>query len=271
MFPATKPRPAVVMAAALGVAALTGCDRKPSPGAPAEAVPPSAPALVTPSMQRADVLDALADARAAYAAGAADPSAALAGRRFSVREAFGCGGPSDAAPPGLARWARDGAGKSIEVVLAPADWTHAPVLEGAKGAGDERWETVEGFWLSHSWLRAEGCPAPPIVPVSAMSPPPATAPRDGLAAVFEAGGSRMTRRDGRAYTLTVRGDPTAEPPLAGYRLLLEGRFTAFPDGQAIRCRSDNPDAEPVCLAAAVVDRVAVEDAAGKVLREWRKG
>lgn len=223
-------------------------------------------------MPRAELLDAIAQARAAYAAGAPDPSAELSGRRFSIRQAFGCGGPADAALPGLARWSWDGARKSIEIRLAPADWTQSRILAGVKGAEAVHWEAVEGFWLTHSWLRTEGCPTPPIVPAAVTAPPlPAAAPIAGLAAVFETGGSRVERRDGRAYALTLRGEPTAEPPLAGYRLLLEGRFTAFPDGPVIRCRSDNPDAEPVCLAAAEVDRVAIEDAAGKMLREWRKG
>jgi hypothetical protein len=272
MFSAITSRPGAVLAAALGLAVLTGCDRKPTPAPRPKPATSSPSPLAAPSAPRADLLDAIARTRAAYAAGADNPSAELSGRRFSVRQAFGCGGPADAALPGEARWSWDGARKSIKISLAPADWTHAPILAGVKAAEAGRWEAVEGFWLTHPWLRTEGCPMPPIIPAAETAlPPTAAAPTAGLAAVFEAGGSRVDRRDGRAYALTLRGEPTAEPPLAGYRLLLEGRFTAYPDGPVIRCRSDNPDTEPVCLAAAEVDRVAIEDAAGKVLREWRKG
>lgn len=265
-----------VSAAAVGLAALTGCDREAAPTAApaAPALPVPAP-LPPPSVQRADLLGAIDLARSAYAAGEANPSNALKGRVFSVRQAFGCAGPVAAAPPGQARWAWDKARKAIEISLTPADWTAAPVLAGASGA-DSHWEAVEGFWLTRPWLRADGCPAPPILPVTpaGQTPPPvppAAAPVAGLAAVFETGGSRVSRRDGRAYAFTQRGEPTAEIPLGGYRLLIEGRLTAFPDGYVIRCRAMSPDAEPVCIAAAEVDRVAVEDASGKLLREWRKG
>jgi hypothetical protein len=270
MFTAINSRPGAIVVAALGLAVLAGCDRPP---APVKATAPAAPAaspLPATTMARADLLEAIAQARAAYAIGAANPSDGLNGRQFSVRQAFGCGGPADAAAAGRARWAWDKARKSIDVSVTPDDWTMALAASG--GADSERWEAVEGFWLTHPWLRAEGCPAPPLIPASTTTAPPApSAPTAGLAAVFEAGGSRVDRRDGRAYTFTLRGKPMAEPPLAGYRLILEGRFTALPDGHVIRCRADNPDSEPVCLAAAQIDRVAIEDAAGNVLREWRKG
>lgn len=261
--------------AAVGLAVLTGCGREAAPPAAPAAAPalPTPAPLAPPSVQRADLLGAIDAARSAYAAGEANPSSALKGRVFSVRQAFGCAGPAAAAPPGQARWAWDKTRKAIEISLTPADWTAAPMLADAEGA---HWEAVEGFWLNRPWLRGDGCPAPPILPVppAGQTPPPvppAAAPVAGLAAVFATGGSRVSRRDGRAYAFTLRGEPTAEIPLGGYRLLVEGRLTAFPDGQVIRCRTMSPDAEPICLAAAEVDRVAVEDAGGKLLREWRKG
>lgn len=278
MLAENKPRQGAALAAAIGLLALTGCGPKPTEPAP-PAAPPSTPAatvLSPPSVQRADLLDMIAQVRAAYAAGETNSSEVLSGRRFSVRQAFGCAGPADAAPLGQARWTWNATRKAIEISLTPADWTDAPVLAGVSGADGEHWEAVEGFWLTRPWLRSEACPAPPMIPLAAPgeTPPPApspTTPTAGLAAVFETGGSRIGRRDGRAYALTLRGEPTAEIPLGGYRLLIEGRLTAFPDGDVIRCRADSPDAEPVCVAAAEVDRVAVEDAAGKLLREWRRG
>jgi hypothetical protein len=93
----------------------------------------------------------------------------------------------------------------------------------------------------------------------------------GLAAVFEADGSRLGRRNGRAYSFGVRGEndqPAAVPP-GGYRLVLEGRMAAFSDGRAIRCRAASPDQRPVCIGAVRLDRVAFEDAQGAVLSEWR--
>ena len=95
----------------------------------------------------------------------------------------------------------------------------------------------------------------------------------GLASVFEADGSRLGRRNGRAYEHTVRGvdDQPAVAPVQGYRLVLEGRLAAFPEGRSIRCRGSGPDQRPVCIAAVQIDRVAFEDAAGALLSEWRGG
>jgi hypothetical protein len=60
-------------------------------------------------------------------------------------------------------------------------------------------------------------------------------------------------------------------PARGFRLVIEGRLTDFPTGHAIRCRAPSAEARPICVAAAQVDRVAFEDADGRLLREWRLG
>ena len=91
--------------------------------------------------------------------------------------------------------------------------------------------------------------------------------------MFEPEGSRFGRRNGRAYAFTLRGEDKTppEPPAKGYRLVLEGRFTAFPDGRSIHCRAETPDQRPLCVAAAQLDRVAFEDGdTGAVISEWRK-
>ena len=93
------------------------------------------------------------------------------------------------------------------------------------------------------------------------------------AAHFLDGAPEYRRMHGHSFyaEVTLRGEPVPEPPIGGYRLLLEGRFVGFPDGRTIHCQSPGVDAEPVCVAAAEVDRVAIEDASGKLLREWRGG
>jgi hypothetical protein len=96
----------------------------------------------------------------------------------------------------------------------------------------------------------------------------------GLAAVFTSEDSRVGRRDGRAYAFTIRptGDTPLAAPAAGYRVVLEGRLTSFPDGRAIRCRASSPDQRPVCIAAMRLDRVAFTNADSSVLlSEWRPG
>ena len=271
MFNAINPRFGL-SCAALGLA-LAGCERRAeTPAAPPPATLPAVtPALTPPSLGRTDLLNAIAVARSAYSAGQPDTAESLTGRQFAIRQAFGCAGPSEEAREGQASWSMDTKRRTIEIRLTPADWTNAPVLAGAGGT----WEAVEGFWLTRPWMAADGCPTPTLRPTASQGEAAptavATAPVSGLASVFQAEGSRVSRRDGRAYELTLRGDPAPEPPVGGYRLLIEGRFSAFPDGRSIRCQAPSAEVEPVCVAAAEVDRVAMEDASGKLLREWRRG
>lgn len=257
---------------------LAACQRQEPPAtAPATVEPP--PIIVVappPVLDRAGVLQAMDVAASAYAEGREASGETLAGRRFLVRQAFGCGGSVDPAVSPI----EDGTGGLVRgekaaaprLTLTPADWT--PALPSAEGAG--AWEAAEGFWLTWPWLRAEGCPRPAAAPieaegVAAAAPAPASPQSVGLAAVFDAEGSRLGRRKGRAYEFILRGEGQAAPTLdaRGYRLVLEGRMAAFADGQAIRCRASGPDQRPVCVAAVRLERVAFETGGGQMLSEWR--
>lgn len=274
--PTAPVRLSVVALAASGVF-LTACQRQetPAPANPPSVVeaPAAAPAMTPPVMDRAQLLQAVDTAASDYAAGRAPDAPTLAGRRFAIRQAFGCGGAS---PPlakeepgdGIGRWAWGDAHQTISVSLAPGDWMGSPLIAG----GPETWEVVEGFWLTRPWLRSGECPAVTADPLA--SGPGAPSPQTvGLAVVFEKDGSRLERRNGREYAFVIRG-PDKQPlaaPAGGFRLVLEGRLIAFADGRAIRCRAAAPDQRPVCIAAAQVDRVAFEDASGAALSEWRSG
>lgn len=273
-----RPFARLVVGAVAGLS-LSACERASKPSAPE---PPPAPKveapatlpLPDPTVDRAGLLQALAAAGSAYAAGRADDGPALAGRRFVIRQAFGCAGPAprDGPPqPGVAVWSWGAKNQTIELSLQPADWKDWGPSDPAAAA----WEAVEGFWLTRPWLLTEDCPAAPAAGVmpGPIEPMPAVSrPTAGLAAVFERGGSRVGRRDGKAFTYTVRSDdgPLAAPT-SGYRIVLEGRFTAFPEGRAIKCRAANPDERPTCIAAATIDRIAFETADGRPVTEWRIG
>lgn len=285
--------PRLLAAVVLGVSGLVllSCERNPEPAPVAQATSPasppeiSVPPLPPPPVGRAELLQAIDSARSAYAAGHADPGSRLTGRQFAIRQAFGCRGASESdgaahasANAGLAHWTWGPDRATIEISLAPVEWTGAPFL----GTAESGWEAVEGYWLARPWQRTDDCPAAPaqIPPEEATAatkgaepPSPAVYVRQssGLAAVFAQEGSRVTRRDGKAFELTLRGDEPLPPPGNGYRLLIEGRFSAFPGGRAIRCHTASVDETPVCVAAAEVDRVAFEDANGKLLKEWRLG
>lgn len=260
-----------IIALAGSLLALAACQREPQP-APAPAEKSETPPVVTvapaPILDRASLLQAMDVAASAFAAGQEVAGASLAGRRFVVRQAFGCGGPAVNGPSqaGLATvtWSEDR--ESAKLTLTPGDWSQSALI-----AGDaETWEAAEGFWLARPWLRVDGCP---VVQGPASPEAPSAAQTVGLAAVFKEGGSRTVRRNGRAYEATLRaeGDQPLIPSAQGYRLVLEGRMTAFANGRAIRCRAVDADQRPVCIGAVQLDRVALEDAEGKTLSEWREG
>lgn len=270
---ATTPVLAVALAASLVLAACERREPTPKPAPAAEAPPPPPqPIAPPPAVGRVELLQAMDAAASAYAAGRTAEGQGLAGRRFTIRQAFGCDGPAPPAAPdtagdGVGRWSWGRERRALELRLTPSDWTGSALMAGGDGA----WEAAEGFWLAWPWLRTDGCPGAKSDPLAG---PALAAPQTmGLAAVFEHGGSRLGRRNGRAYVHTVRGDGDQPPalPTAGYSLVLEGRFAAFADGRAVRCRADGPDQRPVCVAAAQLDRVAFETPDGAVLSEWRPG
>lgn len=254
---------------------LAQCDRDKAdePAAP----PPETPAVVAPqpapALDRAAFLSAAAAAAAAYAEGAKPARDSLAGRSFSIVTAFGCSGPSpgtSAGADGRARWSWGEEQKTIRLSAEPGDWTGSALIATAEATPD--WEAVEGFWVMRPWMAAAACPAVRRDPL--LSGPPAASPETvGLAAVHTSTSSRLTRRNGRPYVHVVRGEGEAAPTPSpgGYRLRLEGRLAAFPDGRAFRCRAAGPDQRPVCIAAAQLDRVAFETPDGAVLSEWRPG
>lgn len=287
-----------LLIAAAGLLVLSACERAAeTPAAPAPVPAPAqpAPTPLQPVVNRAEMLRALDAAASAFAAGQPVDSAGLDGRRFSVRQAFGCAGatPSGAVrPAGLASWAWGPRNQTIELALQPADWT-AELTFGQEDAA----EAIEGFWLARPWMRTDGCPAvtspAPVAAIEvvaptkaptqkaapskagpatpAPAPPPPPRQTAGLASVFAQGGSRVGRRDGRAFTYTIRGEDGAPAAPTSYRLVIEGRFTAFPGGSTVRCRAGGPEERPVCLAASTIDRVVFETAEGQMLSEWRPG
>ena len=272
-----------VLAVALAMPLLVQCEREPPEPAPKapEVIPPveiaTQPLGPPPALTRAELINGLAQAASVHAAGTtvqgSDP---MVGRTFSLSLPFGCTGPAlagEQSAEGLAQWRWGPDQETIRLSLTPADWTASPLLQGAVVAEDAepqrgQWEAVEGFWVSRPWLAGDGCPSAGL---SSSISAPASPQTTGIASVFPQGGSRLGRRDGRAFEFTIRpqGDvPLAAPP-TGYRLRLEGRVVAFPDGRAAHCVAYSPDQRPTCVTAVQLDRVAFEDAAGVVLSEWR--
>lgn len=269
-----------------------GDSDRPPPPADVVSPPPTpviAPPALPPPLTRLEVLTRVAAAASTAAGGTDEPAGRepIINRPFRLRIPFGCDGPA-ASPAGQQAWVEfDAARRTLKLVARPAIWTDLPMIRQLPVAAEV--EAVEGFWLPRPWTDSEACPprpepvkAAPVAPAGAAPAPPLTPAGDvaappppetvGLARLFAKGGSRVFRRDGRPYSF-VRKVPEGEatPPPRGYRLVLEGRVTGYPDGRAVRCRGESPNRRPVCLVAVEFDRVAFEDGeTGAVLAEWRE-
>lgn len=272
--PARRRTGSLVSACLCGLA-LAGCERQGSaPPTPMESAPAPAAPVADPVLDRAAILTEVDREASRTAAGLPQEGAdALAGRRFRMHIAFGCLGPEPAPPEGVTdagapRWSRGRDGRAIALRFTPADWTAGD----ATGPAVDGFEQVAGVWINQPWMRSEGCPTPGL-PVLDALPLPAQ-PTAGLAMLRAEGASRLGRADDRAFTFTIRGsgDAPAVAPTRGYRLVLEGRLTAWANGRVIRCRVARADSRPVCVAGVVLERLAYQDgASGETLVEWRPG
>jgi len=258
----------VVLAAALFTA--RGAKEPPRPP-PAVAAPPARPAPKTTWGRRELIAsaNALSAAYAADGAGAAGATESPAGRKFMLRIPFGCEGPQVRPGGSQAYYEFDPEKRTVRLLARPAIWTTLPVVQ--ETVTPDRLEAVEGFWIPQPWSPTERCPPPRDKPVPASPTPPA-AETLGLARLFEPGASRIGRRGERAYEHVVKLDDGEPLPLAqGYRLVLEGRLAAFPDGRVAHCWNESAAHRPVCLYAVEFDRVAFETGdESRLLAEWRE-
>lgn len=279
-------RSPILRVAALAAASLflAQCGRADDSAPPPKSVSPqtSAPkplvVAAPPPLNRQDLIAAAAAAAAAYADGLPPPNDALVGRTFSIRSGFGCVGPEDQPireiADGRARWWWGPSHTTIRLGLKPADWKDSGLVPNATTEGQPALEAAEGFWIGRPWSANDSCPervAGPQPPPSLTAPSPDTL---GLVALFQADDSRATRRKGRGYSFAQRSEDDAPlaAPTRGYRVLFEGRVSAFPDGRAISCRSPSIHQRPICVMAVQLDRVAFEDGqTGAIITEWRDG
>ncbi len=273
---------------------LSGC--KASEQANNEAAPQNAAAsaeniaasvpLPQPPMDRAALLEAVANARSAAAAGADDRQAQqqLDGKEFELRIRFGCGGPASGSTKALPLgWSLDQKGSVLRVHATPNLSKDDPAI-GAMGLQDI--EAVEGFWLERPWMFQATCPAKPAAlavgqaqgnsAAAAAAPkepadqqPIPTAPKVGIAQFFTASDPRTARRDDRPYEAVKKLDSGAVIGQQGFDLVLSGRLRMLAGGRVIRCVSSSPDTAPACVVAATFDHVWIEDAASKErIADW---
>jgi hypothetical protein len=267
---------AVIVAGLLIVAAMGLFGRtpkpppaEPQPSPPAEAVTPVTP-LTPPVLTRADLIERARAAAAAYASGdpVAEGADSLVRRTFRIRLPFGCAGPRPGPGSAPAYFEQDAERGTVKLTARSVDLTTLPMIRSMPQA--DSIEKAEGFWIPRPWSLTETCP--PTREATAVAQPAAPAGQSlGLVRLSDAGSSRVPRRDGRPYEF-VQKDPTnaLAAGARGYRLMIEGQIATFPDGRSIRCWSETPDHQPICLYAVTFERIAFEDASGAVMAEWRE-
>lgn len=285
---------AIVLA---GVVVTTTMDRPSAPPAEdaaladnqlADTTPvPAIPVPLAP-LDRAQLLQAATAAADAVAAGLALPeqNTALVGRTFVIRLPFGCGGPDGEDSGEWAYWSRNPKSGALKLVAKPHIWDEPDWVRAL--AGELRFDAVEGFWIRRPWTSSERCapalqPAPETADAGAESdadeapevaepPPPVPVESQtvGIAQFFAPEGRRTLRRGTRPYSATVKARPGTPPTKPqGYRLVLSGRITGYPDGQPVHCWNRGAGIRPVCLVAVEFSRVAFEDPAdGSIISEW---
>lgn len=241
---------------------------KPAPAPITKA--PALPAVLLPEapLGRGDILVEAQAAAAAYSVNSsftgADP---LAGRRFHLSIPFGCEGPQIRPGAAQAFYEFKPDERTVRLVARPATWTTLPLVQALKAP---EIEAVQGFWIPHPWTNSEDCPKRREQPPPAVPTPP-SAQTLGIAQLFREGGARTERRGERPYEHILKLGENEQPPLAdGFRLVLEGRLSTFPNGRVARCWSESSDHQPMCLFAASFDRVAFESGSdGRLIAEWR--
>jgi hypothetical protein len=248
---------------------------------PVENAAPAVP-LPKPPMDRGALLQAVAQARSAAAAGGDDRQAqqALDGKEFELRIRFGCAGSApDSKAQSTLSWSYDAKSGVLRLRAAPDLSDDATVAKGLQGI-----EAVEGFWLPRPWLLTAACPARPAPPAGdsavdepeaatdAAPPEPAAAaaPKVGIAQFFTETDPRTGRRDHRPYQAVEKRDPGTPVGTQGFDLVLSGRLRMLPQGRVIRCVASGPDSPPVCVISAQFDHVWIDDAATKErIADWR--
>lgn len=268
---------AAIVAGLLLAAALGLFGRKPAPPPPAEPEPTPPVEAVTvltplapPVLGRRDLIEGARAAAAAYAAGepAAEGADPIVRRTFRIRLPFGCAGPRTGPGSDQAWFEQDAGRGTVKLTARSVDLAPLPIIGSLPDA--DSIEKAEGFWIPRPWALTETCP--PTREAPAVAQPAAPAGQSlGLVSLSDASASRVPRRNGRPYEF-VQKDPTnaLAAGARGYRLMIEGQIATFPGGRSIRCWSETPNHQPICLYAVTFERIAFEDASGAVMAEWRE-
>lgn len=240
--------------------------------------PETPPAIVapsptpTPGPETAGLLDRAAlvalAARAADAFVAGDPTpAAVAdatGRRFDLLLPFGCGGPNAEGSTLPLRWRYDTAAQTLRVTVETTDWQPRDWNIANTGI-----DAIRGFWITRPWSSGGTCPTQ-TGQAMARGMEPIILPGQSLAiAQFL---TSSDRRNDHAFTVVQRVPAAKIDTSRGFRVRLTGRIARLPGSDPVRCvQPGGIDQQPICVIAASLDEVRIENAAtGAPIGTWNQ-
>lgn len=231
---------------------------------PAPRQEPFSPPIPMPPVDREVLLLATMRAASAAAVGTDDHAEqeSLAGKRFVVRERFGCAGPSAEGPR---RWTYEEGSNALRVqyeprLVPPGPGPAQPRRQPDTDEGTDP-DPAAVYSVQYPWLLTATCLAQPA------GAAPVANGRVTLVQTFTEEDSRAARLP-ESFKAVKRIAPE-QVPATGLEFVLSGRLEEGPGGRVISCSPSSPGARPDCTVHVSIDAARVEDPAqGLLIAEW---
>ncbi|ARS29380.1 hypothetical protein KC8_19095 [Sphingomonas sp. KC8] len=232
---------------------------------PQPAPPPPPAAIAPPTLERAGLLDLVADAVDAVSASRPLPEAvqAAAGRRFDLALPFGCEGPVEGERTAPFGWQYDEAKTTLRVWINPVRWERATWGSAETGEGKA---AFEGFWIAKPWSTATDCPATALSGAINTAPSGQTQSELAIARLVEADAGKSARR----LDIVKRMEPGDFDPARGFTLRIIGRLQSAEAGRPVRCLQPTEQHQrPQCMIIGDFAELRVENPkTGDLLGVW---
>lgn len=252
---------------------LIGRTTAPEPPAPAstattpQPAPPPPPAAIAPppTLERAGLIDLVADAVDAASASRPLPEAvrSAAGRRFDLVLPFGCEGLVDSDRTAPFGWQYDAAKTTLRVWINPTRWARSTWLS-AETEADKA--ALEGFWIARPWSKATHCPASAPGGAAHVAVPSQSQGEVAIARFIEGDADKSARR----LEIVKRMEPGDFDPARGFALRIIGRMQSVEAGGPVQClQRTGWQQRPQCMIVGDFAELRVENPkTGDVLAVW---
>ena len=235
------------------------------PRAQPEPPPPPAAIAPPPTLERAGLLDLVADAIDAAVASRQLPKEiqSAAGRRFDLVLPFGCAGPVEGERSAPFGWQYDHANTTLRVWINATRWESA--TWGAAKT-EEGKTAIEGFWVAKPWSTATHCPASALGGAMRAASPDQTQGELAIAHLIDANAGKSARK----LEIVKRMAPDDFDAKRGFTLRITGRLQSAETGGPIRClQRTGQHQRPQCMIIGDFAELRVENPkTGDLLGVW---